>query len=209
MSMQPCVFIVDDNEGLRYGLGLILEAAGFAFQSFESAEQFLENFCSGMFGCLLLDISMPGMSGQELQSELNQRNIHLPIIFLTAYGSVPMAVKSIKAGAVDFLTKPVPRKVLIECIQEVFQREAHASHQNVVEQAFRNDLSCLTPREIEILALAVSGIPNKLIAQQLGISHRTIENHRRQILKKTGANNYLELARLCEAYPLPVRLKPA
>ena len=151
---------------------------------------------------------MPGMNGDELQTELIRRNIHLPIIFLTAYADIPLTVRTIKAGAVDFLTKPVPSQLLLERIQEVLRHEDQMHDQVMVEQALCNRLNSLTSRELEVLPLVLSGHSNKEIARHLGISYRTIEVHRARILKKTGVTNLLELARLCEACKLPPGPKP-
>ena len=203
MNTQPCVYIVDDDYAVRDALGLVMETAGLACQTFESAEHFLETYCPGMPGCLLLDVNLPGLNGDELQAELNRRNIHLPIIFLTAYGDIPMTVRVIKAGAIDFLTKPVPSKLLIERIQAVLQQEAQIHEHAMAEQALCNRLNNLTSREMEILPLIVAGHSNKDIARHLGISHRTVEIHRARILNKTGATNLMELARMCEACKLP------
>src|SRR5512137_1135210 len=123
MNTQPCVFIVDDDFAVRDSLQLIMETASLAYQAFDSAEHFLQSYYPDRPGCLLLDVNMPGMNGDELQTELIRRNIHLPIIFLTAYGDIPMTVRTIKAGAVDFLTKPVPSKLLLELIQAVLHDE--------------------------------------------------------------------------------------
>ncbi|WP_374089328.1 response regulator transcription factor [Methylomicrobium lacus] len=202
MSTQFCVFIVDDEYPVRHSLGLIMETAGFAYQTFESAEDFLQNYCPGQPGCLLLDINLPGLNGDELQAELIRRKIHLPIIFLTAFGDIPMTVRAIKAGAVDFLTKPVPRDLLIERIQAVLQHETQI-HEQTAEQALCMSQYGLTSREMEIMSLVVAGHPNKEIARQLGISYRTVEIHRARILKKTGTTNPLELARLCKACNFP------
>lgn len=199
MSTEPCVYIVDDEYAVRDSLGLVMETAGLAYETFDSAEHFLQNYCPGKPGCLLLDVNMPGLSGHELHAELIRRNIQLPVIFLTAYGDIPMTVRAIKAGAVDFLTKPVPSKLLIERVQAVLQHEAQTYEQALAEQALCMRLNGLTSREMEIMSLVVAGHTNKEIARQLGISHRTVEIHRGRILKKTGATNLLELARLCEA----------
>jgi len=204
MSTQFCVFIVDDEYVIRHSLGLVMETAGFAYQTFESAEDFLQNYCPGQLGCLLLDFNLPGLNGQELQVELIRRKIRLPIIFLTAYGDIPMTVRAIKAGAVDFLTKPVPNSLLIERIQAVLQHETQLFEQTQAEQALCMRLYGLTSREMEIMSWVVAGHSNKEIARQLGISHRTVEIHRARILKKTGTTNPLELARLCEASHLPL-----
>ncbi len=204
MSTEPCVYIVDDDYAVRDSLGLVMETAGLAYQTFDSAEHFLHSYCPGKPGCLLLDVNMPGLSGHELHAELIRRNIQLPVIFLTAYGDIPMTVRAIKAGAVDFLTKPVPSKLLIERVQAVLQHEAQIYEQALAEQALCMRLNGLTSREMEIMSLVVAGHSNKEIARQLGISHRTVEIHRGRILKKTGATNLLELARLCEACRLPI-----
>ncbi len=123
MSIHPCVYIVDDNDVLRDSLKLVIETAGLAHQDFDSAEFFLQAYCPGSPGCLLLDMSLPGMNGFELQAELNRRNYSLPIIFMTAHSDNAMAVRAIKAGAIDFLTKPVPVKLLIARIQTLLQQE--------------------------------------------------------------------------------------
>src|SRR5664279_5062465 len=161
MSAQPCVFIVDDDHAVRDALSLVIETANLAYQTFESAEDFLQDYCPDRPGCLLLDVNLPGLNGHELQAELIRLNMHLPIIFLTAYGDIPMTVRAIKAGAVDFLTKPVPTKLLIERIQAVLKHEAQIQEQAMTEQFLCNRLSSITPRELEILQLVVAGHANK------------------------------------------------
>jgi FixJ family two-component response regulator len=199
MNNQPCVFIVDDDDAVRDGLALVIETVGLNCQTFSNAEHFLNVYVPGTPGCLVLDINMPGMKGDDLQTELNRRRIHLPIIFLTAYGDIPMSVRTIKAGAVDFMTKPVKINLLIERIQAELQLEAEKQEQNKDILDLHKRLSTLTHREMDILPLTVAGMPNKEIAQKLGISFRTVELHRTNILRKTGASNFLELARQCEA----------
>ena len=208
MNIQPCVYIVDDDFAVRDSLKLVIEIADLACHTFESAEDFLQAYYPGRPGCLLLDVNMPGMNGDELQAELIRRNIHLPIIFLTAYADIPMTVRTIKAGAIDFLTKPVPSKLLIERIQTVLQQEAQIHEHAMVEQTLCKRLNNLTSRELEILPLVVAGHVNKEIARQLGISHRTVEVHRARIFTKTGTTNLLELARMYEACNLQRGLKP-
>jgi len=199
MNTQPCVFIVDDDFAVRDSLQLIMETAGLDYQAFDSAEHFLQSYCPDKPGCLLLDVNMPGMNGDELQAELIRRNIHLPIIFLTAYGDIPMTVRTIRAGAVDFLTKPVPRKLLLERIQDALQHASRIQEQVLAEQALCNCLNSLTSRELEILPLILAGNSNKEVARHIGISYRTVEIHRARILNKTGVTSLLELARMCEA----------
>lgn len=208
MNTQPCVFIVDDDFAVRDSLQLIMETAGLDYQAFDSAEHFLQSYCPDKSGCLLLDVNMPGMNGDELQAELIRRNIHLPIIFLTAYGDIPMTVRTIKAGAVDFLTKPVPRKLLLERIQDALRHASRMQEQALAEQALCNCLNSLTSRELEILPLVLAGHSNKEVARHTGISYRTVEIHRARILNKTGATSLLELARLCEACKIQPEPKP-
>lgn len=200
MNSDPCIFVVDDDEAVRKGICLILETAGLPCLSYESAEHFLENIPHGSPGCLILDINMPGLNGPELQQELKRRNIRVPIIFLTAHGDIPTSVRAIKDGAFDFLTKPVASKELIRLIREALAKENDLESSIQKEQIFLNRIRRLSEREKEILTLAIAGMPNKEIAQQLGISYRTVEIHRINILKKTGYNNFVELARSYEAF---------
>lgn len=209
MNTQPCVFIVDDDDAVRHALGLVFETAGLVYQTFESAEHFLEAFCPGQYGCLLLDVNMPGMNGDELQAELIGRDIQLPIIFLTAYGNIPLTVRTIKAGAVDFLTKPVPTPLLIERVQAVLQQEARNYEQLMAEQSLCSRLNDLTARELEIMTEVLAGYSNKEIARHLGISFRTVEIHRARVMAKTGSSNLLELARLCEICHFPSKSRIA
>jgi two-component system, LuxR family, response regulator FixJ len=205
MTIEPCVFIVDDDYAVRDGLVLVIETAGFSCRSFASAEQFLQDYHPDRPGCLILDVNMPGMTGDELQAELTRRKIQLPIIFLTAHGDIPMTVRLIKAGAIDFLTKPVPSKLLLERIRAVLEIEVQKQEQALANEAFCNRLNGLTSRELEILPLILTGQSNKEIARQLGISFRTMEIHRARILYKAGVNNLLELVHLCETCQIPPR----
>jgi FixJ family two-component response regulator len=207
MNYQPCVFIVDDDSAVRDGIGLLVETAGLAYQAFESAEHFLQAYSEDERGCLLLDVSLPGLNGLELQTEFARQKIRLPIIFLTGNGDIPMSVRAMKAGAADFLTKPVPSALLIERIQAALQLEAQMYKQSEAEQALRNRLNRLTEREMEILPLALAGIHNKEMARLLNISYRTIEIHRIRILQKTETTNFLELSRLCEPFQFPLKAK--
>jgi two-component system response regulator FixJ len=207
MSIQPCVYIVEDEYPVRHSLGLIMETAGYEYRTFENAEEFLQNYSPGQPGCLLLDVNLPGLNGDELQAELARRKIHLPIIFLTAYADIPTTVRVIKAGAVDFLTKPVPRDLLIERIQAVLLQEVQVREQSEEQALGMSQQYGLTSRELEIMTLVVEGHSNKEIARKLGISYRTVEIHRARILKKTGTTTPLELARLCEAANLQLSPK--
>lgn len=199
MNTQACVFVVDDDDAVRDSLGLVFETEGLAYQTFGSAESFLESYCPGQPACLLLDVNMPGLDGHELQAELTRRQIQLPIIFLTAYGDIPMTVRAMKAGAVDFLTKPVSTELLIDRVQTALGLQIASFSQAVAAQVHCDRLSALTARELEIMGMVVGGLANKEIARHLGISYRTVEIHRARVMEKTGASNILELARFYES----------
>jgi len=192
MSFQACVFIVDDDYAVRDSLGQVMATAALPHKLFDSAEQFLESYKPGQPGCLLLDMNMPGMTGDELQAELIRLNITLPIIFLTAYGDIPTTVQAIKAGAVDFLTKPVSSKLLVERIKAVLCQQAALSEHDPCKRIMN-----LTVRESEVMCLVIAGHSNKQIGRQLGISYRTVEIHRARVMEKTGASNLLDLVRIC------------
>lgn len=200
MSDQPCVFIIDDDEAIRDSLKMVLETININCETFDSAENFLDSFNPENIGCLVLDVNLPGINGVELHAELNRRNIRLPIIFLTSYGDIPMSVRAIKAGAVDFLLKPIAIPEIIECIQSALQKQILKTKQNDIEMDFIKNINSLSAREMEILPLVLAGITSKEIAIQLNISYRTVEIHRTQILKKTATNSFLELASQCTAY---------
>ncbi len=202
MNLQPCVFIVDDDYAVRDSLGQVMEAAGLPYLLFESAEHFLEVYNPGHPGCLLLDLNMPNMTGDELQTELIRLNIQLPIIFLTAFGDIPTTVRVIKAGAIDFLTKPIVSKQLVERVETVLQQQSL-----LLEQSKCNRITTLTRRELDVMRLVIAGHSNKQIARQLGISYRTVEIHRARVMEKTGASNLLDLVRFCSECQIPC--KPA
>lgn len=198
------VFVVDDDDAVRDSLAMLLETVGFATEVYGSAAAFLAAWRGDRPGCLILDVRMPGMSGTELQAELLQRGIRLPIIFLTAHGDIRTTVQAMKAGAADFLTKPVNDELLIEQVRAALERDRERQEQDAAKQALRARLAPLSNRELEILSLAVAGHTNKEIARQLRISHRTVEVHRSRILLKTGAQTFLELASLAVACGLPI-----
>ena len=191
---SPTVFIVDDDAGIRYSLTVLLEMAHLKVECFASAEDFLSICGPHQQGCLLLDVRMPGMSGPELQKELGERKVRLPIIFLTGYADLPTGVAAIKQGAVDFLTKPVNGAELLQRVQAALDLDRKQRQAEALRGQFEARLQKLTSREREILALALSGMANKDISTQLNISMRTIEGHRSRIYLKTGASSLLELA---------------
>jgi FixJ family two-component response regulator len=194
------VYIVDDDEAVRNALTLLLITAGYSVLTFAGAGDFLAACELGWRGCLILDMLMPPQDGLSLQDELYRRGMRMPIIFLSARGDIPLAVKAIKRGAVDFLTKPVDGPLLIATIQEALALEQAEEHG---ADPVARRLETLTDREREIMTYLLDGLTSKAVAQRLGISHRTVEIHRSRILYKAGASNLVELVRLVELRRVP------
>lgn len=201
-NIQAYVYIVDDDYAVRDGLGMVMEVAGLRYQVFESAEHFLESADVRQPGCVVLDFNMPGLNGLQLQAEMQRRDIPLPIIFLTAHGDIPMTVTAMKAGAVDFITKPASRTLLLERVQAVLGQEIQLYKQGLSHTRRCNAIKDMTSRQLEIIPLMVAGRSNKEIARELDISFRTMEVHRARILKRAGVITILELGHLWEAYQL-------
>lgn len=197
--MPHTVFVVDDDAAVRDGLAILLESGGYRVRLFDNAELFLNQAPSCASGCIILDLHLPGMSGPDLQQALLQRHIQLPIIFLSAHGDVPTTVRAMKAGAEDFLTKPVDGSALLECVRRALERDARRRALDAQQEAVRETLARLSDREKDVLRLAVQGKSNKEIGRDLGISHRTVEVHRARILLKTATSTLLELADLARA----------
>ena len=200
MSQEDAkVHIVEDDEAVRDSLKLVLESVGYKVATYESANQFIEDWSADMAGCMVLDIRMPGMNGMELQRRLNERNSILPIIFVTGHGDVPMAVEAMQQGAVDFVQKPYREQELLEKIERAFaiDRDNRGSLQSRQDIASR--LASLTPRELDVLRLMVEGKANKVIAIDLNISQRTVEIHRARVMEKLNANSLAHLVRMVMA----------
>lgn len=195
-AAQPTVFIVDDDHFVRDALKLMIEQENLAVQCYESGEAFLKHCPQTASGCILLDVQMPGMNGLTLQQLLAERHMPLPIIFLTGNGNIPMSVRAIKAGAVDFLTKPVTRGKLIAAIETALQENRKILQQTSLAEDAGALIARLTAREKDVMQLAIAGLPNKEIARKLDISFRTVEVHKSRIMQKTGAGNLIELARI-------------
>ncbi len=196
MNKITNVFVIDDDAAVRDSLCMLLKAEGYTVATFSEADAFLAIFSAEIQGCIILDVNMYGMSGPELQKELNRRGSRLPIIFLTGQGSVPLSVRSIKSGAVDFLIKPINGEELLACIQqacETFSQLPKHTHDN---QDIITRLEKLTNREKEVMMIVIEGLTSKEIAERLGISFRTVENYRANIMQKTGAKNIIELSRI-------------
>jgi FixJ family two-component response regulator len=199
MTGAGTVFLVDDDEAVRHALALLLEQEGLRVLPFAGAEEFLAGYRPVPHSCAIVDIRMRGMSGIELQREILQRGIRLPVIILTGHGDIAAAVDAVKLGATDFLTKPVTGKVLVAALESAFRESDRIDLQVDAAEPIRTDLQELTPREREVLELAKRGLGNKEIARKLDISYRTVEIHRSRVMHKTGARNLLELVRLSES----------
>jgi FixJ family two-component response regulator len=193
---KELVYLIDDDAAVRDSLGLLLEQANFEVQSFASAEEFLSEEPHPRATCAVVDLMMPGMSGLDLQEEMERQGAGMPVIFLTGHGDIPTSVKAIKAGAVDFLTKPVKRAELLEAI-DLARQEGERMREHVRRsQTAQERVAALTPRERDVMDLAIAGLANKEIARRLNISHRTVEIHKARILRKTGIRSVVELARI-------------
>ena len=190
------VYVVDDDEAIRDSLRLLLRSVGLKSELYANASDFLRSLDPTRHGCLLADIRMPGMSGLELQQELNERHIEVPTIFITGHGDVPMAVNAIKAGAIDFIQKPFRDQDLIDRIHEALQLDSERSESRHEEMSIRKRIASLTPREREVMHKVVDGCANKVIALDLGVSQRTIELHRARVMHKMGVRSLADLVKL-------------
>ena len=202
---QPIVYLVDDDPSVRKVLVRGLSRRGLTVEAFDSAKNFLDNYSPEQPGCLILDLSMPDMNGLELQKELIERNITIPIIFITGHGGVQESVQALKAGAIDFLEKPFLPETLADRIAEAFAEDKKARNTTQKVVHIRNGFERLTSREQEICQLILesqANLSSKQIASELGISHRTVEQHRSRILEKTGAQSVHELLSLAAAINL-------
>jgi len=193
---QQQVFVVDDDEPVRDAIGMLLETVEIPYQTFSSAQAFLDAYDPARPGCLVLDIRMPGVSGLELQQQLIEMDARIPIIFITGHGDVPMAVEAMKRGAVDFIRKPFRDQELLDRIQEALQLESGQRAEFQAVEDLRTRLSSLTPREHEVFERVAAGQANKVVAIELGISERTVEIHRSQVMHKTGARSLADLVRM-------------
>jgi len=195
-AANQIIFIVDDDESVRESLRFLLRSVGLATRALGSAGEFLSGYDPAQPGCLVLDVRMPGMSGLELQQELNRRGAVIPVIFITGHGDVPMAVEALQQGAFDFLQKPFRDQDLIDRIRKALARDAGVRASLRSHEQIRARLGSLTPREHEVLDCMIRGKPNKIIAAELGVSQRTVEVHRARVMEKTGADSLAHLVRM-------------
>jgi two-component system response regulator FixJ len=196
MLNSPTVFVVDDNPGVRKSLRALLESADLDVETFASGEEFLAAYDPDRAGCLLLDVRLRKSSGLDLQDELNRRKTTLPIIVLTGHGTVPTSVRALKAGAVDFLQKPAPPKMLLERVQAALEVDRHSRATAADEAVVTERLKQLTPREREVMELLLAGKSSKEIAAVLRVSIRTVEGHRRMVLSKIHVTSASQLVRV-------------
>ena len=200
----PTVFVVDDDSGVRSSIHLLLKSVGIVTTTFASAAEFLAAYDHSQPGCLILDIRMPGMSGMDLQLELNRLGATLPVIFMTGHGDIPMAVEAMQQGAFDFLQKPFRDLDLIQRIQQALQQDETLRTALRQTDAIRKRLASLTAREREVLALLADGKQNKVMAAELGLSQRTVEIHRANVMDKMQTRSVAQLVRmLLEARSTP------
>jgi FixJ family two-component response regulator len=197
-SEQPIVFIIDDDASVRNALTNLLRSVGLQVESFGSAQAFLSSKHPDGPGCLVLDVRLPGSSGLDLQRQLAEAGIELPIIFITGHGDIEMSVQAMKAGAVEFLTKPFREQVLLDAVQHAIERDREAYAQRAALAELRDRHESLSPREREIMALVVRGLLNKQIAGELGTTEATVKAHRANVMHKMKADSLADLIRMAE-----------
>ncbi len=192
---DPIIFVVDDDEAVRLSTEMLIRSMGLHVESFESAAEFLEDFDPQQPGCVILDIRMPGMSGLELQEHLNEIQATIPVIFVTGHGDVPMAVKAMKAGAIDFIQKPFRDQELIDRVHAALDQDSDERQESGARATTQKGVDLLTTRELEVMGLVVDGRANKEIAFDLGLSPRTVEIHRARVMSKMSAESLPDLVR--------------
>ena len=193
---QPVVHVIDDDEAVRDSISMLLDTEGIKHVVYASATDFLNVYNDAMCGCLVLDIRMPGMTGLELQEMLNRRNASLPIIFITGHGDIPMAVEAMRRGALDFLRKPFGEDDLLQRVNEALARAAEGREERDAHEEVHEHFESLSPREKEVFERVAAGQANKFVAIELGISERTVEIHRAQVMKKMDARSLAQLVRM-------------
>jgi len=194
-NTDPIIFVVDDDDAVRRATEMLIRSMGLRVESFASAAEFLEDFDPQQPGCVILDIRMPGMSGLELQEHLNALGASIPVIFVTGHGDVPMAVKAMKEGAVDFIQKPFRDQELIDRVHAAVDHDAQHRESARLKQGIQERIDLLTSREMEVMQLVVEGRANKEIAFDLGLSPRTVEIHRARVMSKMDADSLPDLVR--------------
>lgn len=196
---EPIVYVIDDDEHVRNGLMALLQSVGLKCESFASAPDFLSRKPPEVESCLILDVRLPGASGLDFQVELARSNIDIPIIFITGHGDIPMSVRAIKAGAVEFLTKPLREQDLLDAVNLALERDRLRRTQDKATRELRTRFESLSPREREVVALVTAGLMNKQAAAELSVSEVTVKVHRHNAMQKLGAKSVAELVRIADA----------
>ena len=195
---KAVVYVVDDDPSVRKALERLLRSAYYDAMTFASAAEFLDFACPDTAGCLILDIKMPELSGLELQDRLSEKDFSLPIIFITGHGTVPASVRAFKAGAMDFLQKPFNDMELLDAVSRAIEKHRRLRREQNEIKALRTKMETLTPREQEVFCLVVSGLLNKQVAFDLGITEKTVKVHRARVMQKMGAQSLADLVRFAE-----------
>jgi FixJ family two-component response regulator len=208
MSPEQVVFVVDDDAAVRDSLRWLMDSVGLRVVPFDSGEAFLDAVTPDREGCVLLDLRMPGLSGLEVHAQLRERGVELPVIVVSGHGDVPMAVRALKSGVVDFIEKPFKDQELLDCVQQALRRDAKQRLQRMRRDELMTRYLALTPRELDVLRLVVDGQANKMIGTTLGISQKTVETHRARVMEKMAAGSVSELVRMTlviesQGKPLP------
>jgi len=207
-AAEPIVFVVDDDESMRRALTNLFQSVGLQVEAFGSAPELLQRKLPDVASCLVLDIRLPGVSGLDFQSELAKSNIHIPIIFMTGHGDIPMTVRAMKGGAVDFLTKPFRDQDMLDAVVAAIERDRKRREADKIVANLQVLFETLTPRERDVLALVASGLMNKQVAAELGLAEITVKIHRGHIMKKMGARSLADLVRMAETLGIR-RAKPS
>ncbi len=195
---EPIVFVIDDDESIREALKSLLRSVGLRVELFGAASEFLKSKLPDAPSCLVLDVRLPGVSGLDFQTELAKANVHIPIIFITGHGDIPMTVRAMKAGAVEFLTKPFRDQELLDSVGIALERDRARREQDSTVHDVKIHFESLTPREQEVMGFVTAGLMNKQIAAKLGVSEITVKVHRGNVMRKMGARSLADLVRMAD-----------